>query len=78
MFENLLHILSGRRYVTAIGTTTDADGNYTLPCMLKPGPVTVMVTAIGYETTRHPVTLANAGRVMVNAHLVAVAQAVII
>lgn len=58
---------------TTVGTTTDAEGNYTLPVTLKPGPVTVAFTSIGYETLRQDVTLGNADEVTVNAQLVAAA-----
>lgn len=56
---------------TTLGTTTDADGNYTLPVTLKPGPATIAFTAIGYETLRQSVTLGNADEVTVNAELAA-------
>ena len=56
---------------TTLGTTTDADGNYSLPVTLKPGPVTVAFTAIGYETLRQNTTLGNAEQVTVNAQLIA-------
>ncbi|MVM35552.1 SusC/RagA family TonB-linked outer membrane protein [Spirosoma sp. HMF4905] len=58
---------------TTVGTTSDGDGNYTLPVTLKPGPVTVAFTAIGYETLRQNITLGNADEVTVNAQLVAAA-----
>lgn len=58
---------------TTVGTTSDAEGNYTLPVTLKPGLVTVAFTAIGYETLRQNITLGNASEVTVNAQLVAAA-----
>lgn len=58
---------------TTVGTTSDADGNFTLPVSLKPGPTTVAFTAIGYETLRQNVTLGSATEVTVNAQLVAAA-----
>ena len=56
---------------TTLGTTTDADGEYTLTVTLKPGPITIAFSAIGYETLRQPVTLANADQVTANAELAA-------
>ncbi|GAB3026064.1 SusC/RagA family TonB-linked outer membrane protein [Spirosoma pulveris] len=58
---------------TTVGTTTDAEGNYTLPVTIKPGPVTLAFTSIGYETLRQNITLGNADEVTVNAQLVAAA-----
>lgn len=56
---------------TTLGTTTDADGNYTFPVTLKPGPITLAFTAIGYETLRQNVTLGNAEQITANAELAA-------
>jgi TonB-linked SusC/RagA family outer membrane protein len=51
---------------TTLGTTSDADGNYTLGATVKPGLQTLVVSAIGYETLRQPVTLGNAEAVSLN------------
>ncbi|SFE62463.1 TonB-linked outer membrane protein, SusC/RagA family [Spirosoma endophyticum] len=56
---------------TTLGTTTDADGDYTLTVTLKPGPVTLAFSAIGYETLRQSITLGNADQVTANAALAA-------
>lgn len=56
---------------TTLGTTTDADGNYTFPVTGNPGPVTLAFTAIGYETLRQSTTLGSAEQITVNAELVA-------
>nr|WP_051097306.1 SusC/RagA family TonB-linked outer membrane protein [Spirosoma panaciterrae] len=56
---------------TTVGTTTDAEGNYSLPVTLKPGPITVAFTIIGYETLRKDITLGNATEVTVDADMVA-------
>lgn len=56
---------------TTLGTTTDAEGNYTLVATLKSGPATVAFTAIGYETLRQPISLGNADQLTVNAELAA-------
>lgn len=45
---------------TTLGTTTDADGNYTLALTIKPGQQTLAYSAIGYETQRKPITLGSA------------------
>ena len=45
---------------TTIGTSTDAEGNYTLPVTIKPGPATLAFSAIGYETLRQGISLGNA------------------
>ncbi len=58
---------------TTLGTTTDADGNYTLGATLKPGPQTLVISAIGYETLRQPVSLGNAEQVTANVELKAAA-----
>ncbi len=56
---------------TTIGTTTDADGNYTLPASVKPGPITLVFTAIGYETLRKAITVGTVEQLVVNAEMVA-------
>ncbi|MFD2935821.1 SusC/RagA family TonB-linked outer membrane protein [Spirosoma flavum] len=56
---------------TTLGTTTDANGDYTFPVTIKPGPITLAFTAIGYETVRQNTTLGNADQITVNAELVA-------
>jgi TonB-linked SusC/RagA family outer membrane protein len=56
---------------TTLGTTTDADGDFTLTVTLKPGPVTIAFSAIGYETLRKPITLGNAEQVTADAELAA-------
>ena len=45
---------------TTIGTATDAEGNYSLPATIKPGPVTLAFSAIGYETQRQAISAGNA------------------
>lgn len=54
---------------TTLGTATDVDGNYTLGLTIKPGPQTLAFSAIGYETQRKPITLANADQLTVDADL---------
>ena len=54
---------------TTIGTNSDASGNYTLGATAKPGPATVVVSAIGYETVRQPISLGSAEAVTVNVSL---------
>ena len=51
---------------TTIGTNSDADGNYTLATTLKPGPTTLVISAIGYETFRQTITLGSAEQITVN------------
>ncbi len=45
---------------TTTGSATDAEGNYTIGAALKPGPATLAVSAIGYETLRQAITLGTA------------------
>lgn len=54
---------------TTVGTTSDADGNYTLPVTLKPGPITLAFSVIGYETLRKNISLGNAPQLTVDAEL---------
>lgn len=56
---------------TSVGTSTDAEGNYTLTATLKPGPTTLAFTIIGYETLQKNVSLGNADQITVDAELVA-------
>ncbi len=56
---------------TTLGTASDADGNYTLSATVKPGPTTLVISAIGYETVRQNLTLANAEQITTNVTLTA-------
>ncbi|MFD2570871.1 SusC/RagA family TonB-linked outer membrane protein [Spirosoma soli] len=56
---------------TTIGTASDADGNYTITATVKPGPTTLVISAIGYETVRQNITLGNAEQITANATLTA-------
>ncbi|NID11376.1 SusC/RagA family TonB-linked outer membrane protein [Fibrivirga algicola] len=51
---------------TTIGTSSDADGNYTLTATVKPGPATLVISAIGYETARQEITLGTSEQITLN------------
>ena len=59
---------------TTLGTTSDADGNYTLAMTAKSGPATIAFTSIGYQTQRQAITLGNADVVTLNVNMVAAAS----
>ena len=44
---------------TAIGTTTDANGNYSLTANLKPGPYTLEFSGVGLKSVEKKVTLST-------------------
>ncbi|WP_375447482.1 SusC/RagA family TonB-linked outer membrane protein [uncultured Fibrella sp.] len=54
---------------TTIGTNSDADGNYTLVATVKPGPATLVISAIGYETIRQAISLGSAEQLTVSSQL---------
>ncbi len=54
---------------TQTGTTSDADGNYSLGTNLAPGPYTLNFSAVGYGPTRQTVTLGNAETITTDATL---------
>ncbi|GAB3490149.1 TonB-dependent receptor [Spirosoma knui] len=56
---------------TTIGTASDAEGNYSLAATIKPGPITLVISAIGYESVRQNLTLGNAEQITSNATLTA-------
>ena len=56
---------------TTLGTTTDADGNYSLLITGKPGSTTVAFSAIGYDMQRQAITLGNADQITVDVELAA-------
>ncbi|MEZ0487020.1 SusC/RagA family TonB-linked outer membrane protein [Fibrella aquatica] len=51
---------------TTIGTSSDADGNFTLAATVKPGPATLVISAIGYETNQQPITFGTTEQITLN------------
>ncbi|RYF66137.1 MAG: SusC/RagA family TonB-linked outer membrane protein, partial [Cytophagaceae bacterium] len=51
---------------TTIGTSSDAEGNYTLGATIKPGPATLVISAIGYETLRQAITFGTTEQITLN------------